>query len=292
MKLSIITINFNNREGLKKTIESVVSQTFRDYEYIIIDGGSTDGSAEVIKQYAAQITYWVSEPDKGIYDAMNKGIRKSYGEYCQFLNSGDTLYSETVLEKVFSEDYTEDIVTGNFVELYKNKTVLRKGRAYAREQKGRSLSLFDFFAGSISHQATFIRKKLFEQYGLYDDTYKIASDWVFFLKTIGLNNVKVKYLDLNIVYFNMDGISNTNLSLSYNERTDILQSLLPPVIFEDYQHFIKIESDFHSLHQYRFFFQMTRFINKIASLYDLIETKIRLFCIARGMKLKHKERTF
>jgi hypothetical protein len=223
---------------------------------------------------------------------MNKGIKQSKGEYCQFLNSGDTLYEETVLEKVFNEDYPEDIVTGNFVELYANKTVLRKGRAYVREQRGQFLTLIDLFAGSISHQATFIRRKLFDEYGLYDDTYKIASDWIFFLKTIGLNNVKVKYIDINVVYFNMDGISNTNLSLSDKERTDILQSLLSPVIFEDYQHFIKMESDFHNLCQHRFFFHAARFINKSATLYDMIETKIRLFCIAHGMKLKHKERTF
>jgi glycosyltransferase involved in cell wall biosynthesis len=292
MKLSIITINFNNREGLKKTIESVIAQTFRDYEYLVIDGGSTDGSVDVIKQYAAQITYWVSEPDKGIYDAMNKGIGQSKGEYCQFLNSGDTLHSDTVLEKVFSEEYAEDIVTGNFVELYPHKTVLRKGRAYAREQEGKFITLFDLFVGSISHQASFIRRKLFDQYGLYDVNYKIASDWIFFLKTIGLNDVKVKYVDIDIVYFSMDGISNTNLSLSHSERTNILKSLFPPVIFEDYQHFIKMESDFHNVCQYPFFYRIARFVNKWATLYDLLETKIRLFCIACGMKLKHKERTF
>ncbi|MDR2910496.1 MAG: glycosyltransferase [Bacteroidales bacterium] len=91
MKLSIITINLNNVAGLQKTIESVVKQTFTDYEYIVIDGGSTDGSADIIKQHANKITYWVSEPDKGIYNAMNKGIRVAKGEYCLFLNSGDWL---------------------------------------------------------------------------------------------------------------------------------------------------------------------------------------------------------
>ena len=88
-KISIITINYNNCEGLRRTIESVVNQTCRDFEYIIIDGGSTDGSVDVIKRYADNIDYWVSEPDKGIYNAMNKGIRMATGDYVQILNSGD-----------------------------------------------------------------------------------------------------------------------------------------------------------------------------------------------------------
>jgi glycosyltransferase involved in cell wall biosynthesis len=292
MKLSIITINFNNREGLQKTIESVLSQTFSGYEYIVIDGGSTDGSIDIIKQYADHIHYWISEPDKGIFNAMNKGIQQSKGEYCYFLNSGDFLYSDTVLETVFREAYTEDILTGNYIERYKNKSVLRKGRAHVREQEGKSLTLFDLFCGSLSHQATFIRKKLFDEYGLYDETYKIASDWLFFLKTIGLNGVKVKYIDTHIVYFDMNGISNDKSGLSHREKMRALEELLPPTLFEDYLHFRKLEWDFHNLSQYKAFYWTARFINKVATLYALIETKVRSCCIARGTKLKHKERTF
>lgn len=96
MKLSIITINYNNREGLRKTIESVVAQTTREFEYIVIDGGSTDGSVDVIKEFSDYIDYWVSEPDKGIYNAMNKGVKVAHGDYCQFLNSGDWLYDSNV----------------------------------------------------------------------------------------------------------------------------------------------------------------------------------------------------
>jgi glycosyltransferase involved in cell wall biosynthesis len=292
MKLSIITVNYNDRDGLKKTIESVVSQTFQDYEYIVIDGGSTDGSAEVIKQYADKITYWVSEPDKGIYDAMNKGIRQAKGEYCQFLNSGDYLYSDTVLTTVFQEKYDEDIVTGNVIEKYKHKTVLRKGRAYIREQEGKSLTLFDLVCGTISHPTTFIRKKLFDQYGLYNENYKIVSDWAFFLETVGLGGIKVKYIDVNIAYFDMYGISNRDSNLEKNERIAVLKNLLPPTIFDDYIYFSYLEWVFHNLLQYKLTYHATRFINKSATLYDLIAEKIRLFCIAHGMKLKHKERTF
>ncbi len=92
MKLSIITVNLNNKDGLQKTIDSVISQTFKDFEWIVIDGGSTDGSKELIEKYSDYISYWVSEPDKGIYNAMNKGIKVAKGDYLEFLNSGDIFF--------------------------------------------------------------------------------------------------------------------------------------------------------------------------------------------------------
>ena len=112
MKLSIITINFNNCEGLQKTIESVVSQSFKDFEWIVIDGGSTDGSRELLEQYADHITYWVSELDKGVYNAMNKGIKVAKGEYVNFMNSGDVYASASILEDVFSTSHTADVLYG------------------------------------------------------------------------------------------------------------------------------------------------------------------------------------
>ena len=112
MKLSIITVNLNNRDGLQKTIDSVVSQTFKDYEWIVIDGGSTDGSKELIEQYADHFTDWVSEPDKGIYNAMNKGIGMASGEYIQFLNSGDSLVSGHVVDQM-----SEALVNNGFPPL-------------------------------------------------------------------------------------------------------------------------------------------------------------------------------
>ena len=111
MKYSIITINYNNKDGLEKTILSVLGQTCHDYEYIIIDGGSTDGSVDVIKKYANRIDYWVSEPDSGRYPAMNKGINQAKGDYLNFMNSGDTFYSSTVLVDIAKMNYTEDIIT-------------------------------------------------------------------------------------------------------------------------------------------------------------------------------------
>lgn len=112
MKLSIITVNLNNLEGLKKTYDSVVCQTFTDYEWLVIDGGSTDGSREFIEQHQDKFAYWCSEPDKGIYNAMNKGIVRAKGEYLNFMNSGDCFACEETVAEVFGKNRTADILYG------------------------------------------------------------------------------------------------------------------------------------------------------------------------------------
>ena len=138
MKLSIITVNLNNRDGLQKTIDSVICQTFRDFEWIVIDGGSTDGSKELIEQYADHFAYWVSEPDKGIYNAMNKGIKVAKGEYLQFLNSGDSLWNETTLQGVvpfFSG--TTDIFYGDVAIMKEDKCIgIKKNRSMVARSWG------------------------------------------------------------------------------------------------------------------------------------------------------------
>jgi glycosyltransferase involved in cell wall biosynthesis len=114
-KLSIITINYNNADGLQKTIKSVISQTFKNFEYIIIDGHSSDKSIDVIKENENYFAYWCSEKDRGIYDAQNKGIQKAKGDYLLFLNSGDCLENEKVLEKVFALTPKEDLLYGELI---------------------------------------------------------------------------------------------------------------------------------------------------------------------------------
>lgn len=116
MKLSIITVNLNQADGLAKTLDSVREQSFRDFEHIVVDGGSTDGSLEVIRARADGLAFWASEPDAGIYAAMNKGLRRAQGEYVYLLNSGDRLYSPDTLERVFAhEERGEDLLYGNTV---------------------------------------------------------------------------------------------------------------------------------------------------------------------------------
>lgn len=226
MKYSIITINFNNREGLCKTIESVVSQSFKDYEYIIIDGGSTDGSVDVIKQYADKIDYWVSEPDKGIYNAMNKGILKAHGEYLNFMNSGDYFFDNNVLEKVnpfLKADIIQGLIYDNakkdFSKIYFDK-----------------LSMRYFYEGTIWHQAGFFNKSLFKD-SLYNENYKIVSDWLFYMQKIIFENKKIDIIPICVAFFEGDGISSNNTKLNSEERKKALQSLLPQLILCDYEYY-------------------------------------------------------
>lgn len=223
MKLSIITINYNNRDGLQKTIDSVVKQTWRDFEWIIIDGGSTDGSKELIEQYQDNFAFWCSEPDKGIYNAMNKGIDHAVGEYLQFLNSGDVLYDEKVLEEVFSLGLTDDIISGNAVRM-DNNAIVRENIENLHWQ---------ILFGTIDHQAAFIKRALFDEIK-YDESLKIVSDWKFWMETIVLRNVSVKRIKVLVCKQDMTGISfnEKNYQLQIEEREKVLRSFFPPIIYD------------------------------------------------------------
>ena len=156
MKYSIITVNYNNKEGLRQTIESVINQIYRDYEFIVIDGGSTDGSADVLKEYDDQITYWVSEKDNGIYNAMNKGIAKATGDYLNFMNSGDCFYASDVLKNVANYQSDADFIVGKDYHYSE-----RKQRGHASIQPPRT-TMMHFFMGTLDHQSSFIKRELFE----------------------------------------------------------------------------------------------------------------------------------
>lgn len=229
MKLSIITINYNNAEGLKKTIESVIGQTYTDVEYIVIDGGSTDESINVIAEYENKLAYWISEPDRGIYHAMNKGIAQAKGEYCQFLNSGDWLVNAEIIQKVFTHALPkETIIYGNLLKVFPNGTVLRDRGITDK------VTVLSLWRGSINHASSFIPKSLFEKYGLYDESLKIVADWKFYLIAVGLHDQPVKYLNLDVTCFDMSGISTVNTPLSHIERRKVLEMLIPPRILSDY----------------------------------------------------------
>jgi glycosyltransferase involved in cell wall biosynthesis len=226
-KLSIVTINYNNFLGLEKTIQSVVNQTSDDFEYIVIDGDSNDGSKEIIEKYANNISYWVSEPDKGIYDAMNKGILAAKGDFCQFLNSGDFLKDKDVTSRMLDHLGSESILYGNMIKLWPD------GRTY-KNTSIVSNSFYSFFVGSLNHSPSYIKRSLFEKYGLYDENLKIVSDWKFFLEAIALGNEVVKYVDIDVTVFDMTGISNTNSHLDKAERRLVLEEKLAPSILSDY----------------------------------------------------------
>lgn len=203
MKLSIITINYNNAEGLRKTIESVFTQTCRDFEYIVIDGASSDDSVDIIKEYARKLEnfQWTSEPDSGIYDAMNRGIRKSSGEYVLMLNSGDFLIDEHVIERIQPELDGIDIVQGNVISIKNGKEIVKCG--YGKSD----ISFIDVMGGGFLHQASFCKRVLFDTYGYFDESYKINGDTVFYAKCLGFGNATFKYVNQNIAYYDTTGIS-------------------------------------------------------------------------------------
>lgn len=230
MKYSIITINFNNRDGLRKTIESVVNQIYKDFEYIIIDGGSTDGSVEVIKEYADKIDYWVSEPDKGIYNAMNKGILQAHGEYLNFMNSGDCFYSENTLNEVFSY-LVVDIVFG--------KAYIIQTGTYISPRA--PMSLYNFCIYGFNHQATFYKSVLFENY-LYDEALQLLSDWKFTVNSVVFNQCSYNCVDLLVAKYDISGLSSRNKSLAKEEQFQILSSILPSGIYMDYYFFSQLRS--------------------------------------------------
>lgn len=198
-KLSIITVNLNNCIGLERTIDSVFSQTFTNYEYLIIDGGSEDGSVELIKKHANKFVYWVSEKDNGIFNAMNKGITKASGEYLLFLNSGDFLLNDSVLYEVFQQTFLSDIIYGNVV--WKPAIPFHIGIFPDK------VSYEYFSTYSLPHQASFIRKELFTLVGPYDENHTIISDWLFFLLAVYKFNCSYQHINQTITVCDTTGIS-------------------------------------------------------------------------------------
>lgn len=233
MLLSIITINYNNIKGLQRTIDSVVAQTFRDFEWIVIDGGSTDGSKELIEKYADHFSYWVSEPDKGIYNAMNKGIKVAKGEYLQFLNSGDWLCDETALDRCFSHHFSADIAYGNLYTAKEGKII----RDYLQP---RDLTLRMLITSTIMHSPTFIRKEIIVK-ELYDDSLRVVSDWKFFLRQALLNRT-FEYIDEFVTVFDTTGISATNLDLNNFERKKVIREEVSSLILADYKKMSELEA--------------------------------------------------
>jgi len=235
-KISIISINYNNRDGLKDTIKSVINQSFRDFEYIIIDGGSEDGSSTLIEEYKNHFSFSISERDYGIYNAMNKGIYHATGDYLLFLNSGDSLIADTILEDVVAHGLTHDLVFGDLL-------------FFARDREWEwkmpdNLRFSYFFKFSIAHPSTFIKRELFEYGGTFDESLKIVSDWKFFLNSIFKYSCTYKHFSKIISRYSFDGISSKpeNLLLIEKERKLVLEREFP-LFFQDYEDFFRLRDD-------------------------------------------------
>lgn len=232
MLISIITINFNNLAGLKKTIDSVIGQTWKEFEYIVIDGGSTDGSAAYIESQSKNIDYWVSEPDTGIYNAMNKGIKVAKGEYLLFLNSGDHFYENTVLEKNYRFIYDYDLIYFN-IKVISGKTEFIKNSP--------DYLVFSYFINdTLPHQATFIKAVLFEKAGYYDESLKIVSDWKFFVDSICKFNASYLKVENILATHYLDGISAIpeNWPIILEERNQVLETCFN-VFIDDGRHLLE-----------------------------------------------------
>lgn len=202
MKLSIITINYNNVIGLERTIKSVTAHNQADFEYIVIDGGSSDGSIDVIEEYKEKIDYWESKSDRGIYHAMNKGIRAAKGEYLLFMNSGDEINPSSNFQDIIKVlDTGEDILIFNI-------EVRGTNSSYIRTYPDKIDFLYLLYC-SISHQGTFIKRIKLLEYGGYNEKMKITADWAYFLDAICFLGHSYRYEPQYFAIYYLDGISSS-----------------------------------------------------------------------------------
>lgn len=217
-EISVITINYNNKAGLADTIASVLAQSELSIEYIVIDGGSSDGSVDVIDKQSKRLAYWVSEPDRGVYHAMNKGIAHAKGRYVTFLNSGDIFHSADVLQRLLAESCDRDIVYGDVEIVQSDRTLMW--------QCPDILTFKYFRTDSIPHPASLIRRSLFRSIHPYDEQFRIVSDWAFFAEAICLHGATYVRVAFPVAIFKADGISSrteTN-QLHHKERDLVLQN--------------------------------------------------------------------
>ncbi len=217
---SIITVCYNEISNIKNTLDSIIRQTSNNYELIVVDGGSTDGTKEVIQQYEKHIAWWCSEPDKGIYNAMNKGVCHATGEYVIFMNAGDWFYDDCVLEHVYKSGMSTDIIEGYVANTANGKKV-----------KERYDDIYvHLFADTLSHQGTFIRRSLLQVHP-YDEKYKIVADWKFWIETIILGKASYSFIEQNIAYYDMTGVSACREAV-WSEREAVCQELFSPHVVQ------------------------------------------------------------
>jgi glycosyltransferase involved in cell wall biosynthesis len=230
MKLSVITINYNNLDGLKQTAESIINQTWKDFEWIIIDGGSTDGSREYIVNINENlnqkgwnpISYWCSESDKGIYNALNKGIFHCNGEFISCMNSGDSFFDSQTLNKVFRQVRISDV-------LYGDRALVNSDGYFSIEKEKIHVDLYDVSIVGLCHQAMFVKTCYLKQKG-FDENYKIVSDckrWT----ELALEGCTFEHVDCIVCNYDITGVSSINQEEFHKEKMLMLQSTLPSMLF-------------------------------------------------------------
>lgn len=256
-KISIITVNYNNLEGLKQTVESVKSQVFKGFEHVIIDGGSTDGSVSFIEKNKSLFDYWISEPDTGVYQAMNKGIKNAKGAYVLFLNSGDHFVDSQVLEKHHHEVENVDLIYFDLKVIENNKPFTK---TYPDE-----LSFSYFVEDTLPHPATFIKKEAFLKTNLYQEDFKIVSDWKFFIDAICKYNLSYKRIADTLSVFYIGGLSSNpkNQSIKFKEKESVLYGDYS-IYMNDIQEVVSYKKTVNNLRQSRIINLLVKlgFLNK------------------------------
>ena len=203
--ISIITISFNSEKSISETFQSVKNQSFNNYQYLLIDGGSSDGTLTIAEEQS-HLSKIVSEPDKGIYDAINKGIKNSTGEIIGFINSDDTFYDENSMQHIVDAfDQETDCVFGDLIYTDKSEKV-------KRVWKGSEFKKGAFKKGWMpAHPTFYCRRSIYEKLGLYDDSFKIAGDFELMLRFLEKHNIRSKYIPRILVNMKVGGISNSGL---------------------------------------------------------------------------------
>ena len=303
-KLTIITINYNNASGLRKTVESVLNQTSKEFEYIIVDGSAPHppkggvSDRAVIESFVKNVEgqeigfthcTWLSpeggvgggfysEPDSGIYNAMNKGIRMAKGEYIHFLNSGDWLVDEHVVERMLKElssfefrvSGSESGVEARPIDIFVgNKITVRPdGKVrYGRNDK-RPVTALTFYRGTIEHTSAYIRRAIFDVVGMYDETLRIVSDYKWYFDAVLNHNAKVAFTDIYVSYFDNTGISSTNLTLDKAERRQVLEQMLPPAVLADYDRYHFAIDQHERLRRYPLLYKLVYLTERILFKFD------------------------
>lgn len=220
MKLSVITVSYNAAGVIEDTILSVISQNYDSYEYIVVDGASSDGTIEIVRNYNSKIKHVLSEPDSGIYEAMNKGVKFACGDYCIFMNAGDRFVNDSVLSAVSQFlDGSYDYVLGNEVGIDD------KGKINHYKHSRKAITPYKLMWSSVSHQASFIKRSLLLD-DPYDETLKLVSDWKFALKNLIIHPHPYLEINVDICFFLVGGLTKTCFEKGKLERRTVLEELL------------------------------------------------------------------
>ena len=221
MKISIITVSFNSSDTIESTFQSVAEQTYENIEYIVIDGGSSDGTLDLIKKYKKTISKWVSEPDKGLYDAMNKGVEMATGDVIGLINSDDLFCDKDAIMKVievFKSNYELDSVYSDlyYVSEFDTNKIIRKWIT-GRQKKFK-------YGWHPAHPTFYIKKKVYDDFGLFDLKFKLAADFEIMLRFLEKYKITTKYLNQSLVKMRLGGETNKSLKNIFNQNLECIKA--------------------------------------------------------------------